>query len=150
MIGLGPHELDLQSPHVQAFIETGLDELRQLMPVAPPDRLTKEELHGLVNAWSEGIGVPVTRVQVRRMRTKWASCSTQGTLTLGADLVRLPRELVECVICHDLLHLMIPDHGKGFQALMNCYMPEWREREQRLSTWVVANISDTDKDSGQE
>jgi len=85
------------------------------------------------------VGVTVTRVQVRNMRTKWASCSTRGTLTLSADLLRLPRDLVDYVICHDLVHLRVPDHGKGFRALMGCYMPDWQERQRRLARWVIAD-----------
>jgi predicted metal-dependent hydrolase len=92
--------------------------------------------------------VPVAGLQIRKMRTKWASCSSQGTLTLAADLLSLPRDLAEYVICHDLVHLKIPDHGKGFRALMNGYMPDWREREPRLAAWVLANLADTGEGSG--
>jgi predicted metal-dependent hydrolase len=40
---------------------------------------------------------------------------------LNADVLSLPPDLVDYVICHDLLHLKIPDHGKGFQAMMGSY-----------------------------
>ena len=40
------------------------------------------------------LGVEVGRVQLREMRTKWASCSWQGTLTP-------PRDLVDDVLCHE-------------------------------------------------
>ena len=76
-------------------------------------------------------------MQVRRMRRKWASCSSQGTLTLSDDLLRLPRDLVEYVVCHELVHLRVPEHGKGWQALMGAYLPDWRERERRLAGWVL-------------
>ena len=79
----------------------------------------------------------VRRVQIRAMRNKWASCSSSGTLTLNADVLRLPLDLVDYVLCHDLLHLKIPDHGKGFQAMMGCYLPNWRERELALARWMI-------------
>jgi len=62
--------------------------------------------------------------------------------------VNLTEDLAEYAVCHDLFHLKIPDHGKGFRALMNAYIPDWREREERLAAWVLANIPDTDKDNG--
>lgn len=68
------------------------------------------------------------------MRNKWASVSTAGTLTLASDLLDLPREVVEYVVVHELLHIRIPDHGKGWQVSMSSYMPDWRERERRLVT----------------
>ena len=67
------------------------------------------------------------------MRSKWASCSSHGDITLNADLLYLPLDLVDYVLCHDLLHLKIPNHGKGFQAMMGCYLPDWRERAMRLA-----------------
>jgi predicted metal-dependent hydrolase len=74
--------------------------------------------------WAERLGVQVRRVQIRAMRTKWASCSTNGTLTLNADVLKLPPDLVDYVLCHDLLHLKLPDHGKGFRASIGCYLPD--------------------------
>jgi predicted metal-dependent hydrolase len=48
------------------------------------------------------------------------------------------RDLVEYVVCHELLHLKVPGHGKGWQALMGIYLPDWRERELRLAGWMIA------------
>ena len=98
-----------------------------------------DELRDEVTEWAARIGVAVTRLRVRSMRTKWASCSTRGTLTLSEDLLTLPRDLVDYVICHDLGHLRISDHGQGFQALMGCHMPDWQERRRRLARWVIAD-----------
>ena len=46
----------------------------------------------------------------------------------------------EYVVCHELVHLRVPEHGKGWQALMGAYLPGWREREQRLAGWVLRGI----------
>lgn len=137
VVVLIPKSLDTDSPQVHRFIEAGRQELPPPSPVAPSERWTPEALHGLVSTWSERIGVQIKRVQIRAMRNKWASCSTNGTLTLSADLLRLPHNLVEYVVCHELVHLRIPHHGKGFRALMGCYMPDWQQRERSLASWVV-------------
>ena len=44
----------------------------------------------------------------------------------------------------DLVHLKIPDHGRGFRALMGCHLPDWQERQRRLARWVVAGGQGTD------
>ncbi len=41
------------------------------------------------------------------MRTKWASISTSGRMTLNTDLLDLPKELGEFVIVHELVHLLV-------------------------------------------
>jgi hypothetical protein len=137
VVVLLPPALDADSPQVRTFVQTGLQKLPEPQPVPPDERLTRAEVRALVADWSERIGVMVRRVQVRAMRRKWASCSSRGTLTLSAALLRLPRDLVEYVVCHELLHLRVPEHGKGWRALMGVYLSDWRERDRRLAGWVV-------------
>ena len=66
------------------------------------------------------------------MRQKWASMSSNGNLTLAYDLLNMAAELVDYVIVHELLHLKIPDHGRGFQAMMSAWVPDWMEMERGL------------------
>ncbi len=134
LVALVPCGLSADGPRVQRFIETGL---RKLDFGSLPDlqSLSPDDLRARVNVWAERIGVQVHRVQIRAMRNKWASCSTGGTLTLNADVLKLPPDLVDYVLCHDLLHLRIPDHGKGFQAMMGSYLPDWHKQELALARW---------------
>ena len=81
------------------------------------------------------MGVKVPRIQVRQMRSKWASMSTAGRLTLNAYLITLPRDLGEYVIVHELVHLLAPNHGKLFKSFMFAYMPDWEERAKRLRAY---------------
>jgi hypothetical protein len=136
LVVLLPHGLEPDSSQVQAFVQVGLANLPNPEPVPPGERLTTEDIHTLVAEWAARIGVEVSRVQVRAMRRKWASCSSQGTLTLSDDLLRLPRDLVEYVVCHELVHLRVPEHGRGWQTMMGTCLPDWRERELRLAGWV--------------
>lgn len=87
--------------------------------------ITKETLSAEAAAWAERIRVRPRRVQVQAMRTKWASCSTRGTVTLSLDLLREPKPFREVVIVHELIHLLVPNHGRVFKALMKAYLPEW-------------------------
>lgn len=96
-----------------------------------------EELRWAVRAWATRIGVHTPQIHVREMRRKWASISTVGRLTLDASLIRLPRELGEFVIVHELVHLLAPNHSKVFKSFMHAYLPDWEVREQRLH---AANI----------
>ncbi len=87
--------------------------------------ITKETLRTEVAAWAERIRVRPRRVQVQAMRSKWASCSTRGTVTLSLDLLREPKPFREVVIVHELIHLLVPNHGRVFKALMKAYLPDW-------------------------
>src|SRR5260221_14476176 len=91
-----------------------------------------EDLRWAVRNWAARIGVKPARIQVRPMRTKWASISTSGSMTLDLDLLRLPQELGEFVIVHELVHLLAPNHGRVFKSFMHAYMPDWETREKQL------------------
>lgn len=142
LVALVPCGLSADGPRVRRFIETGLRKLDANGFEDHGRLMTVDALRARVNVWAERIGVQVHRVQIRAMRNKWASCSTGGTLTLNADVLKLPPDLVDYVLCHDLLHLKIPDHGKGFRAMMGSYLTGWRKRELKLAQWLTAHSAD--------
>ena len=82
-----------------------------------------------VNSWATKIGVNPKVVQLRRMRRKWASCSTAGRVSFSTDLLRKPRKFRDFVIVHELLHLQVPNHGKLFHSLLKAYVPEWEKMD---------------------
>ena len=129
-----PRHIDPDSDVVQQFIVESLDKLPEPEPSVEP--LTPQQIHSLVDEWSQRIGVAVQRTQIRAMMNKWGSISTAGVLTLADDILHLPVDLAEYVVVHELLHLKIPDHGAGWQVSMGMYVPDWRKRERRL----VGNI----------
>lgn len=91
-----------------------------------------QELKDAVQQWSDRIQVKVKQIQLRPMKRKWASISTTGRLTLNTQLLDLPRELGEFVIVHELVHLLVPNHGKLFKCFMSAYQPDWQTLERRL------------------
>jgi len=60
------------------------------------------------------------------MTRKWGSCSTLGTVTLAADLLRCKDSFQDFVIVHELLHIRVPNHGRLFKALLTAHIPNWR------------------------
>ena len=95
-----------------------------------------DELKWAARQWATKIGVRLRQVHTRQMKTKWASISTAGRLTLNTDLLKIPRELGEYVIVHELVHLLAPNHGKVFKSFLSAYMPDWESREEELKDWV--------------
>ncbi len=104
----------------------------------PPEHVAVEkwhdadELRWAARHWATRIGVKVPRIQLRPMRSKWASISTAGRLTLNTDLLDVPRALGEFVIVHELVHLLAPNHGRVFKSFLHAYLPDWEARERAL------------------
>ena len=59
------------------------------------------------------------RVAIKDNSSNWGSCSTLRNINLNMKLVRLPEELMDYVIAHELCHLVYPNHSTRFHALLN-------------------------------
>ena len=84
--------------------------------------VSKEEFKRQVIKWADKIGVEPKEIQIRKMKNKWASCSSKGRLTFSHDLLFQPEEFRDEVIVHELLHLKYPTHNKMFKTLLNVYL----------------------------
>jgi predicted metal-dependent hydrolase len=72
------------------------------------------------------------------MRTRWGSCNPRaGTLRLNTELARKPRECLEYIVVHELLHLLEPTHNERFKALLNRHLPAWPRRRELLNRLPV-------------
>lgn len=86
-----------------------------------------------VDRWAAKIGVQPKRVYVQAMRNKWASCSTAGRVYFSAELLSEPVSFQDRVIAHELLHLLIPNHGALFKSFMNAYLPQGESQRRDLA-----------------
>ena len=87
----------------------------------------KQAVPPLIASWEPLIGVKVERFFVQRMKTKWGSCSRRSAaIRLNTDLARKPRECLEYIVVHEMVHLLEPTHNSRFVALMDRFMPRWR------------------------
>lgn len=78
-------------------------------------------------------GISMPHVTVRRMRSRYGSCSVgRGRITLAEILLHVPKECAEYVVLHELAHFLYPNHGREFYQFVETYMPDYRQRENRL------------------
>lgn len=100
--------------------------------------LMRVAVEPLLAAWELKIGVQANGVTVRRMKTKWGSCNpTAKTILLNTDLAKKPRECLEYIVVHELMHLVEPTHNERFIKLMDQHMPKWQSHRQLLNSLPV-------------
>ncbi len=90
-----------------------------------PSPASVAEFNSQVKKWAERIRVRPRQLRLQRMRRKWASCSTRGTVTFSTDVLAQPPDFREYVIVHELLHLKVPNHGRLFKTLLRAYLPNY-------------------------
>jgi predicted metal-dependent hydrolase len=56
------------------------------------------------------------KVSIKNQKTKWGSCSSRDSINLNINLVRLPEQLRDYVILHELVHTRLKNHGREFWA----------------------------------
>lgn len=94
----------------------------------------REQFAQRTHDWAARLEVRVQAVTIRKMRNKWASCSTAGRLTFDESLLSKSRELQDYVIVHELLHLSVPNHGKLWKSLMRAHLGDYELYEKELRT----------------
>ncbi len=82
--------------------------------------------------------IDIPPLAIRRMKTRWGSCSSRGNVNLNLWLIRLPLELQDYVITHELCHLIELNHSRRFYALMDRVMPDWQQRKHLLARHPAA------------
>lgn len=75
---------------------------------------------------------------LRRMRRRWGSCSQDGRIVLNTQLVGAPESCIDYVIVHELCHTVQHNHSRAFYDLLAVCLPDWRERQGRLSSYQSA------------
>ena len=95
-------------------------------------REAKHYLPARMAPYARKLNVEPKRVSIRGQRTRWGSCSSQGTICLNWRLLLLPSDLCDYILVHELCHLRHLDHSAKFWALVESVFPDYSEREERL------------------
>ena len=85
-----------------------------------------------VKYYASLVGVDYNRVTIRHQRSKWGSCSGKKNLNFNCLLLLTPTEVMDSVIVHELCHLKHMNHSKEFWALVEKFMPDYKERKKLL------------------
>jgi len=96
--------------------------------------LLHEFIPALIRKWEPKLGVQVAAYFLQRMKTKWGSCNHKaGHIRLNTELVKKPKDLIEYVVVHEMLHLIEPTHSDRFISLLTENFPTWREARSELN-----------------
>jgi predicted metal-dependent hydrolase len=131
--------IELTHNRLVLYMRTSSDEAKRLQAVEHWYRdQVKKATANLIARWEPAIGIDVARFYVQRLKTRWGSCNSQArTIRLNTDLARKPRERLEYIVVHEMIHVLEPTHNERFQMLVTRFMPDWQHRRQLLNRLPV-------------
>jgi hypothetical protein len=100
---------------------------------------TDKELRSLIDTLAENyqteLNTKINRIYFRKMKTKWASHSRNGNLTVNSLLKYLPQDTIEYVIYHEITHSIERKHNEKFWNIITRKFPDYETREKDLLTY---------------
>ena len=112
-----------QRPHAEPLTEAELKSLAARARQILPERTAH---------WAEITGVTYGRITIRTQRTRWGSCSAQGSLNFNCLLMLAPEDVLDYVIVHELCHRKEMNHSPMFWAEVAKVLPGYAQQRQWL------------------
>ena len=88
-----------------------------------------------IERFSRHLGVSPRRWSLSSARTRWGSCSADGSIRLNWRLMHFPGEIVDYVICHELAHLKELNHGPVFWRTVGDLFPDYQRVRDLLKAY---------------
>jgi hypothetical protein len=134
-----PSAVDVQHSAIHLYIRPDasqekkqftLDEwYRRQLKVALPD---------LIALWENRIGVRVNEFGIKKMKTKWGACNPDARrIWVNLELAKKPKECLEYIVVHEMVHLLEHHHNERFMAHMDDMLPKWRSLRDDLNRLPV-------------
>lgn len=91
------------------------------------DRIAKTELENIMEKIRITTGIAPEDYEIRRINNILATCTDKKTIIINPDIIIYNREVVEYIILHQFCHLKYKRHTKGFNEMINKYVPNYQK-----------------------
>lgn len=84
--------------------------------------------------YSPLLNVAPQAVKLSVAKTRWGSCTTRGTVRLNLQLIKLPQNLIDYVVVHELAHLIEMNHSAAFWCVVGSACPDYVKLRRKLKS----------------
>ena len=105
------------------------------------DRFYKKEaqahIPSLVSYWADKMLLSPSNIRFRKTKRQWGSCSGKNVLSFNTMLMKLPKDVIQYVIVHELAHIQHKHHQKTFWRLVESYLPNCKMHIAELKNYTT-------------
>lgn len=98
----------------------------------------KSYLPARIEELSRKHGLNYNKIFIKNLKSRWGSCSAKNNINLNLHLMRLPENLIDYVLLHELAHTKEKNHGKNFRNLLNIFMPNAKFLDKELKNYSAS------------
>ena len=131
-----------------SWVEEVLRTVEKKRPLIIPPDMTQDSLAacrsralkfvlGRLRFYNEHYQFSYNRVSIKKMSSRWGSCSSEGNMSFHYRLLFLPIELADYVIVHELCHLKELNHSHRFWQLVRETISDCKQRKRVLDSYLV-------------
>jgi predicted metal-dependent hydrolase len=92
----------------------------------------QKKITKLVKKYSDIMQLHPKKIEFKKSKIKWASCSEGNRLSFNPELIKLSSSLIEYTIVHELAHIAYKNHSKDFWRLVKKYMSDYSIKNEKL------------------
>lgn len=97
----------------------------------------KELIPSHVAYWSEKMSLAPTDIRFRKTKRQWGSCSSKNLLSFNTMSMKLPLDVLQYIIVHELAHIKHKHHQKAFWQLVEHHLPDYKARIKELKSYTT-------------
>lgn len=97
----------------------------------------QEYIPSHVEFWSEKMGLSPTHLRFRKTKRQWGSCSGKNVLSFNTMMMKLPNDVIQYIIIHELAHIKHKHHQKDFWQLVEHYLPDYKKQVKELKKYTT-------------
>jgi len=105
------------------------------------DRFYKKEAQAyvppLVSHWAEQMSLSPKDIRFRKTKRQWGSCSGKNVLSFNTMVMKLPKDVIQYIIVHELAHIRHKHHQKVFWQLVESYLPDCKTQIAELKNYTT-------------
>lgn len=128
--------------HLELHIrpETSTEKRKEILEEWYRARL-KISVAAYINKWEQLMNISVAEFGIKKMKTKWGTCNIDAKrIWINLELAKKPKACLEYIVVHEMVHFFERNHTNRFVALMDHYLPNWKDLKTELNQLPVSHV----------